>query len=512
MRNKPSGNGAQLNDLRIGWAHCDLTPDFPVLIPGQFHARISEGVLDPITATVLAITGDDGRGGESQAIWVSLDWLWILDDFRDAVRKQIAAMAPDIDPRMIILHATHTHSAPHAGPIQYEMDGDSNAHREFVNPGIELTEPQSARYFDFAVERLASAVCDAWKARQAGTVEYGIEFAVVSHNRRVQDIFGETKMYGNMNSPEFSHIEGHEEHSLQVLATRDGEGELTGLVLNVACPSQVSQTEYRLSADFWHEVRLGVQACYGGGVRVLAQCAAAGDLHPANHIILPDVKAWQRMSKVQGYEGDYPQRQIIADRLIEAIDRVLPDMAAAGPATPILRHDAVDLRLPYRIITVDEYESARSLAAAHEAEYTAELEKLTANPDLRSQPRWYRDVTREYRRWHFNKAVVTRYEAQQAGMEQHHPLEMHCLRLGEIAFATNPFELFHDYGLRIRSRSAAVQTFIVQLAGPGTYLPTERAAKAGGYSAVPASGPVGPQGGTILVNETLKLIERLMQD
>lgn len=33
----------------------DLTPAKPVLIAGQFHARISEGVMDPITATVLVI-------------------------------------------------------------------------------------------------------------------------------------------------------------------------------------------------------------------------------------------------------------------------------------------------------------------------------------------------------------------------------------------------------------------------------------------------------------------------
>lgn len=510
MAKKTDGGDARLDSLRIGWAHCALTPDFPVLIPGQFHARISEGVLDPITATVMALSGPDGSGGEARVIWVSLDWLWVLDDFRDAVRAKVAALTPEIDPQAIILSATHTHSAPHAGPDSYELDGESNIHREFFNPGIELESTEGERYFEFAVEHLAAAIVAAWQARQPGSVEYGIEFAVICHNRRIQDIFGSTAMYGSMNSPQFSHVEGHEEHSIQILATRDTQGQLTGLVLNIACPSQVSQTEYRLSADFWHEVRQDVKARFGHGVQVLAQCAAAGDLHPANGIILPDVKAWQRMNTTRGYGGDYPHRQIIADRLLEAVDRALPTMTQAGAASPLLRHTAVNLELPYRVITNNEYESAKALAQIHKASYHAELDKIRSTPDITNQPRWYRDVTREHRRWRFNQAVVDRCESQRSGAAQHHPLEVHCVRIGEVVLATNPFELFHDYGLRIRSRSTAQQTFIVQLTGPGTYLPTERAAKAGGYSAIPASGPVGPAGGTILVNETLKLIEQLM--
>ena len=43
-------------------------------------------------------------------------------------------------------------------------------------------------------------------------------------------------------------------------------------------------------------------------------------------------------------------------------------------------------------------------------------------------------------RWH--QAVVERYEAQQAGAEAAYKLELHTLRLGDVAIATNEFELF----------------------------------------------------------------------
>jgi hypothetical protein len=83
---------------------------------------------------------------------------------------------------------------------------------------------------------------------------------------------------------------------------------------------------------------------------------------------------------------------------------------------------------------------------------------------------------------------------------------MHILRLGEIAFATNPFELYLDFGIQIKVKSPALQTFIVLLAGPGTYVPSQRAAKGGGYGAVPASNPVGPEGGRILADRTVEKI------
>jgi hypothetical protein len=85
--------------------------------------------------------------------------------------------------------------------------------------------------------------------------------------------------------------------------------------------------------------------------------------------------------------------------------------------------------------------------------------------------------------------------------------EIHVIRLGDVAICTNQFELFTDFGIRIQARSKALQTFIIQLAGPGTYLPTSKAVGGGGYSAVCQSNSVGPEGGQILVDRTVKLID-----
>ncbi len=91
------------------------------------------------------------------------------------------------------------------------------------------------------------------------------------------------------------------------------------------------------------------------------------------------------------------------------------------------------------------------------------------------------------------------------------PIEFHVLRLGDIAIATNPFELYLDYGVRIKARSPAVLTLLVQLScGSCGYLPTEKAVKGGGYSA--DKYVVGPKGGQVLVDETVKQLAALWSD
>ena len=74
--------------------------------------------------------------------------------------------------------------------------------------------------------------------------------------------------------------------------------------------------------------------------------------------------------------------------------------------------------------------------------------------------------------------------------------EIHIIRLGTVAIATNPFELFLDYGNQIKARSPAEQTFLIQLAnGAEGYLPTAKAERHGHYSAFISSGQCGHQGG-----------------
>ena len=49
-----------------------------------------------------------------------------------------------------------------------------------------------------------------------------------------------------------------------------------------------------------------------------------------------------------------------------------------------------------------------------------------------------------------------------------------------------------------------------QLAGGGTYLSTERATAGKSYGGIPASTPVGPEGGRMLAARTVEIINGMM--
>jgi hypothetical protein len=108
--------------------------------------------------------------------------------------------------------------------------------------------------------------------------------------------------------------------------------------------------------------------------------------------------------------------------------------------------------------------------------------------------------------------VMARYREQQSCGTR--PVEVHALRLGDVALATNPFELFLDYGLRIKARSKAPQTLIVQLTGTSgrtdaSYLPTARAVAGASYGAMIADNTFGPEAGQVLVDQTVAMINEM---
>jgi len=492
---KPDGNG----QLHIGWASADLTPDQPVQISGQFHARVSEGVLDPVTATALALSAGD-EGPSSAVVLVSCDVVGIPDGLRQAVRQRVAAAIPQLDPLCVCLNATHTHTAP-------EVRQDS----DYLQLGggisstgmcVELPTMAPADYVAFAAERIAAAVASAWRNRRPGSIGYGLGQAVVGHNRRSAYFSGESRMYGDTSAADFSHIEGYEDHAVNLLATWDADEKLTGLVVNVACPSQVSEHLFQLSADYWHDTRVELRRRLGDGLFVLPQCSAAGDQSP--HIQVAKA-AEQRMWRLAGRT----QRQEIAVRIADAVSAALPQLASDRMDRPTLQHRVETVELVRRRLSEDDVREAMAEADTLRAQYETLRTDLEAHPQRRDEPRWYVPITQCYRRMKWFEGVRRRYEIERTGPRL--PVEVHVLRLADAVFATNPFEYYLDFGTQIKARSAAVQTFVVQLAGAGTYVPTARAVAGKSYGAIPASTPVGPEGGRELVEWTVSAIQALWE-
>ena len=285
-------------------------------------------------------------------------------------------------------------------------------------------------------------------------------------------------MYGTTNRPDFREIEGPTNHYFDMLFTWDATGKLNGLILSVPCPSQTAENLNQFSADFWHEIRIGLRQRFGDDLPVLALCGASGDQSP--HPILAH-KAEAEMQRRRGLT----ERQEIARRVIQevvsAFECTTPFKTEDEPFSHTVKH----LKATPRTITRKEHDWA--LAGAEES--------TKANgPD-----NWWTKLLRQ---------VVDDFEGKAKIPPM--PVEVHALRFGDLAIVTNPFELFVDYAFQIIGRSPAQQTAVVQLAcGTGLYLPTARGAANGSYGAMPAVAPIGPEGGQEVVEASLELISRL---
>ena len=456
----------QSHKLYVGWSTKSITPDKPVGLAGQFETRISTEVMDPVTCTALAIETRDGNRSVETAILISVDISSILDEFDREVKAIIQKKLPAFDVNKLVMNATHTHTAPVLNEGRYDIPEHAMQPRD---------------YLKFAAERIADAAVEAWNARQPAGMSWGLGQAVVGHNRRavysnpVPSGFGlgTAVMYGATKVDNFSHIEGYEDHGVEMMFFWNEKKKLTGIVVNIACPTQETEHLSKISADYWHEVRVEVAKKYGKDIFILPQVAAAGDISP--HLLWRK-DAENEMLKRKGLT----RRQEIARRIINAIDEVYPYVQDDIKNELVFKHLYDELALPIRRVTKAE---------------ASRVEEL-----IKEQP------SRAY--WH--SGMLTRYKKQDDN--PFHPTKVNIIRLGDVVIATNPFELFLDYGLRIKTRSDAILTFIVQLANPGgTYVPTVKAEAGGGYSAIVQSNRVGSEGGQELVEKTLGLINKVME-
>lgn len=478
-----------MSALSIGWAGRDITPSRPVSLRGQFNLRIATRVQDPLTLTALALDN-----GEEGVIFASLDSCATDVDVLARARERVSELIPGFDGSRLIVGATHTHTAPFAGTAGLQKDED-------YLDAIRARYPDymtSAEYGDLLTEALVSAAVEAWESRQPGQIGWGYSYAVVGENRRVRYFDDRAVMYGKPYEPDFSHIEGHVDHGVHLLFTYDAAERLTGVVVNIACPSQASEggQDY-VSADYWHDVREEIRRRKGEGLFILPQCSAGGDQTP--HRII-DTRAEQRMMQLKYGEGlsrsgNMGLRKDIARRVADAVDDAEPAVRQDLRDEAALKHQQAILDLPHWNVTDKEYEALKTQMA----DLQQQLDALD-NPDpLSSQY----SAARSKLAW--CQRAVDRYENPLPAV----PSEMNVVRLGDIAFVTAPFEYYLDFGDRIKARSDALQTFVVQLTGAGSYLPTERAAAGLSYGAVPASCKVSPQGGQVIVDEAVATISAM---
>jgi len=469
-------NASFLNagQLYVGGATVSITPDQPVALEGQRQMRIAKSVASPCTATAVVIERRDGDQSLEQVIFVSCDLVCIrggsdfygkAEEFYKPVREQLQGRLPESLIDRLIINATHTHTGP------LIMDGRHDLPSEGV---MQLQD-----YRKFLFKRLGDLIVQAWENREPAQVAWGLGHAVVAQNRRAVYADGTAVMHGKTNQASFRGIEGYEDHGVEILYFWNAKDELIATAINIACPAQEA-SGVAVDADFWHPVREQLRKKYGEQLLVLAWAGAAGDQATA-HLYRRDAEL--RMRKLRGLNGLKEWARRITATWEDVYEVVKQD-----------RHSDVTLKHQVKTISLPEYK----VTDAQVAEARKEFDRWSQSNDPVNAA-WHRA-------WH--GGVVDRYERQQKS-PQFIDMRLHAVQLGDVAIVTNEFELFTDYGVQIKARSPALQTFVIQLCGSGTYLPTTRALSHGGYSAIPQSNKIGPEGGQILVEETLNLLNEI---
>lgn len=208
----------------------------------------------------------------------------------------------------------------------------------------------------------------------------------------------------------------------------------------------------------------------------------------------------------------------IGKRLVHVFENAFDEAKKGIRKEVVFKHIVKDIAIPERKVSESEYVEALRISAAIHAREPAEkdspasawnrfLLEVKENETKKKHGPWD-NKNSDYGVVRKKDAAIEQYKNQ--GKQPFYNMELHVIRLGEIAIASNSFELFTDYGFRISARSRAAQTFIVQLSCDYCdYLPTERALRGGGYSAM--ANPVGTEGGDLLVNETVALINALWE-
>ena len=488
-----------MSKIKFGWSEVSLAPEGKkVSLVGQFYERISDVVETPISVTALAMECD----GDA-AIFCGCDLVSTPRNLLDEVRAYILAKDPAFPAEKLIISAIHTHTALGYARRSDSVDGSSlnvltqlipdAKYEELVTyQGDDLLDGEEAR--QFVVERIAKAATEAWSNRAEGLYATGFGRAAVGMCRRVCYDDGSAKMWGDVDSANFTELEAGNDSGVELMFTYTPDKKLTGVIANVACPAQVLEHRSFISSDYMGKLKRNLREKFGADIQMLGLISPAGDqcprdmirwVQPESPIDDPNIERNDpKLRRQDPSMFDIKGCERIARRLATEVEYAIADVTEfIGDTT--FTHKKMMLDLPLRRVTPAEYAAAKKAIE----DFGKEIGNGTIN---------FADNAR----MHVYAGTMARFEVQKT--KDIVPVEVHVLRLGDIAFATNPFELFLNYGNQIRARSKAAQTFLVQLScGAQGYLPTKKAEEGSHYSAYVSSGSVGHIGGDMLVRKTL---------
>ncbi|MCZ6644144.1 MAG: neutral/alkaline non-lysosomal ceramidase N-terminal domain-containing protein [Gammaproteobacteria bacterium] len=426
--------GESRSRFRAGAATMDITPKRGVSLDGPISKNGPvTGVHDRLHARALML--DDGK---TRLAIVICDACMIGRDVFDAAKKMVQD-ATDLPAGRMLMAATHTHAAVRA-----------------VHIG---TKAEDGEYHKFLARRIADAVIQARDNLAPAQIGFGsFDNPDFVRCRRflcrpgsvVVNPFGESgeriKSVAGRSSAVIKPA-GPVDPQFSVLSVQHADGDPLAVLGNFSVHYCGGYRRGLVSADY-----------FGHYAQALESHFEAGKGRPTFVGIMSNGTSGDTGSIERGGKG-YPafewmevSARILADKTQEVIGNIehRNDVALASKESEI----TLAVRRP------DE----KRLKWAHD---------VLANPDGPHPHQWSKVYAQEA--FHLSKYPETK------------TIKLQALRIGDVAIAAMPCEVFAETGLAIKKDSPHQFTFSIELAnGYGGYLPPREQHELGGYETWPA--------------------------
>ena len=280
-------------------------------------------------------------------------------------------------------------------------------------------------------------------------------------------------MYGDSKRPDFNGIEGPEDPCHAILFGIDEKNEMIAIAHHNTSHSTCFEIADFASSDFPGSARSMLRSAIGKNVPVLYLQGASGDISP-----------WDMLHPEKRVDAETRAREIGFLLSSETISLM---RKAQLVSDPLLHYEYEDMRIAVRLPGEKELARAKEITGMG-------VEKAG--------------------RWDYvlQESVLRLYS--QFKDDPFDIVPVHAVRIGDLAIATNPCELFCQFGLDIKRRSPAKITAVSQLTnGSMTYCPTIPAIMGGGYSGETVLWcRLEPYAGYKIVETTARLLFQMWRD
>jgi hypothetical protein len=421
-------------EFRAGAAVGDITPTkWPVYLVGSFSERGAVEAWDALSARALVL--DDG---ETRLAIVIVDNCLIPRSVFDEA-KQRASKATGIRPDRMLMAASHTHSAP------------ASLDRVFAKA--------SEEYLEVLKSGIAAAIAQANKNLEPAEIGWGqIDVPEHVHNRRwhmkpggiVPNPFGETTDQVRMNPPRgrglLERPAGPTDPQVSFVSVRARGGRPIALLANYSLHYVGGVPAGGVSADYFGEfarqIARRIVPAEDERQRPFVGIMSNGTSGDINNI---NVRVPQPRKK------PFEQIRYVANSVADEVFKVYQKTK---------HRESITLAMAQRALTLDIRQSTeKQLARARQ---------FLAEPDESKLPP--------------RAKAYAEFAVQLAEMPPTEEIILQALRIGDVAIASIPCEVFAEIGLDIKDRSPLSTTFTIELAnGWNRYLPTPRQHRLGGY-------------------------------